>query len=135
MDENLPRLGRELRKETCPQRVLDEVARRIAAQATAPSRFRSAVPALAVGLALLCVLAVWRWSAGGKVERGPKLAANPALDHARIAEQAEGALGFIGSILLDAGAHSETVISKRAIPPLRNSLETARNKIVNRLEL
>ena len=40
MDKDLQQLARELRNETCPQRVLDEVARRISAQAPPPIRFR-----------------------------------------------------------------------------------------------
>jgi hypothetical protein len=48
----------------------------------------------------------------------------------QVARQAETALGLIGTMLLDAGAHSESAISNRAIPPLRNGLETAKNKIV-----
>jgi hypothetical protein len=51
------------------------------------------------------------------------------------ARQAETALGLIGTVLLDAGAHSETVICDRAIPPLCNGLETAKNKIIRHTEL
>jgi hypothetical protein len=53
----------------------------------------------------------------------------------QVAREAESALGFIGTVLLDAGAHSETVISDRAITPLRNGLETAKNKIIHHTEL
>jgi hypothetical protein len=42
---------------------------------------------------------------------------------------------LIAAVLLDAGEHSGNVISDRAIPPLRNGLETAKNKIIHRTEL
>jgi hypothetical protein len=134
MDENLLGLARELRKETCPQRVLDEVARRICAQVSPRSPLRYGIPVAVAGAVLLCGLAVWRWPTGGSVERHPKLVAVATLDRAQIAQQAEGALGFIGGILLDATTHSQTVIFNRAVPPLRNSLEIAKNKIIHRIE-
>jgi hypothetical protein len=134
MDENLPRLVRELRQETCPQRVFDEIARRIAAQASRRRRFRYGIPATATILVLLCGLAVWRGPQRGNNERQAKLAEQAALDRRQIARQTEGALGLLGSILLDAGAHSETVIFNRAVPPLRNGLETAKNKIIHPIE-
>ena len=135
MQEGLPGLASELRKETCPRRVLDAAARRIAAETPPPRRLRYALPAAFVGLALLCgVIVRWR-TAGGNSGRQPSLAEQQAHSRAHVARQAEGALGFIGKVLLDAGAHSESVISARAIPPLRNGLETARNKIIHRTEL
>jgi len=53
----------------------------------------------------------------------------------QVARQTETALGLIGTLLLDAGAHSETVICDRGIPPLRNGLETAKNKVIRHTEL
>jgi hypothetical protein len=55
------------------------------------------------------------------------------MDSARAAQQAETALGCLGAALRDAGARSEEVILKAAVPPLRNSLQTAKNKIVNHI--
>jgi hypothetical protein len=135
MDENLPRLVSELRKETCPQRVLEEVARCISAQTSPPSRFRYGVPAMVTGLVLSGGLAVWWQVVSGNRERQANVPKKATYHHAQIAQQAEDALGIIGSVLLTASAHSEKVIFNRAVPPLRNSLETAKHKIINRIEL
>jgi hypothetical protein len=85
-------------------------------------------------MALLCALLVW-WRAGGNARRQPELAKQQAHGRTRVAREAETALGLIGTALLDAGARSETVISDRAIPPLRHGLDTARNKIIRHTEL
>ena len=128
MDEKLQRLVRELRRETCPPRVLDEVARRIAAETRPPARFRYAL-AGAAGLVLLACLAIWRWPAGGA---DGHFAGRPQ-EARRVADQAEGALACIGEVLREASAHSERILLKGAVPPLRNSLETAKNKILEHI--
>ncbi len=135
MHENLQRLTRELRKETCPPRVLDEVARRIAAQSRRPTRFRYGIAGALAGLMLLCGLAMWHWPFGADGQRRLEQAAGTKADNAQITEQVEGALGCIGQVLLAAGSQSEKVILQGAVPPLRNSLETAKNKIVNHIAL
>ena len=135
MQEDLPGLTRELRKETCPRRVIDGAWRRIAAETPPPRRLRYAIPAALAGAVLLCGLLV-RWRPGdGNAGRQPQLAEQQAHGGMQAARQAQTALGLIGTVLLDAGAHSETVICDRAIPPLRNGLETAKNKIIRHTEL
>ncbi len=134
MQEDLPRLACELRKETCPQRVIDEVVSRIAAETPPPRRLRYAIAVALAGTAILCGLLVQWQLPGGDAGRQPDLVEQPAHSRMQVARQAESALGFIGTVLLDAGAHSETVISDRAIPPLRNGLETAKNKIIPHTE-
>ena len=128
MQPDLPRLIHELKKETCPQRVRDKVRGQISARESSPRGWRLAIPALAAGLVLMCSLSVWRWRAI-EHERQQVRLAEVTLERARVASQAQDALGLVGSVLLDAGAHSEKVISDRAVPPLRNSLETAKNKL------
>jgi len=135
MDENLQRLARELRKEVCPQRVHDEVARRLTAQAPAPSLFRYAMPLAAASIVLLCAFAGWRWAARENTHRQPELPAQPALDRVKVATQVEAALGLIGTVLLDAGDHSQRAIFKEAVPPLRNSLETIKDKTSHLIKL
>ena len=135
MQESLPRLARELRNETCPQRVIDETVRRIAAETPPLDRFRYGIPLTVAGLVLLGCLIIWRRTGDGNAERQMNPAARESLRGAQIARQTEGALGLIGSVLLDAGAHSERVISDRAIPPLRNGIETAKNKIMHSTDL
>jgi hypothetical protein len=42
-------------------------------------------------------------------------------------------LGCIGAALRDAGARSEEIILRTTVPPLRNSLQTAQNKLMNHI--
>ena len=135
MQEDLSGLASELRKETCPRRVIDGAWRRIAAETPVPRRLRYAIPAALATAALLCGLLVWSRLADGNAGRQPQLTEQQAHGRMQAARQAETALGLIGTVLLDAGAHSETVICDRAIPPLRNGLETAKNKIIRHTEL
>lgn len=135
MQEDLKRLARELRQETCPRRVIGEAMRRIAAETPPPSRLRYALPIAVAGLLVLGGLIVQRRLAGGNNTRSTQLAERHSTRRAQIASQAEGALAIIGTVLRDAGAQSETVISDRAIPPLRNGLETSWNKIIHQTEL
>jgi hypothetical protein len=137
MQEDLRRLARELGKETCPRRVIDETVRRIAAETPPPSRLRYAIPVTVVfaGVVLLCGLLVRSRLADYNARQQPQSVEQQAQRRALVARQAETALGLIGTILLDAGAHSKTVISDRAIPPLRNGLQTAKSKIIRHTEL
>jgi hypothetical protein len=135
MQEDLPRLTRELRKETCPRRVIDEVVRGIAAETPPPTGFRYVIPAALAGIAILCGLLVRSQLPGGRAGRQPELVEQQAHVRVQVAREAESALGLIGTVLLDAGSHSETLISDRAITPLRNGLETAKNKIIHHTEL
>jgi len=134
MQEDLSELAHELRKETCPQRVIDKAWRSIGAETPRPSWLRYAIPAALAG-AVLCGLVVRSRLTGGNAGRQPEVAQQQASGRMQVARQTETALGIIGTVLLHAGAHSETVISDRAIPPLRNGLETAKNKIVRHTEL
>lgn len=133
MQQDLSRLTRELQKETCPQRVRNEVRGRISARASSPGWLRAAVAFSA--LVLVCGISLWRWRVGEKARQEAALAEQVARERVQIAQQAEGALGLIGSVLADAGAHSGKVIYDRAVPPLRNSLQTANNKIIHHIEL
>jgi hypothetical protein len=131
MQQDLSRLTRELKNETCPQRVRDEVQRRISARASSPRWVRPGIPLAAAGLMLVCGISVWHWQAERNAKRQAELAQLALRDHVQIAQEAEGALGLIGSVLANAGAHSGKVIYDRAVPPLRNSLQTANNKIIH----
>jgi len=135
MDKELQQLASELRKETCPQRVLDEVARRISAQAPRPNRFRYGIAAGLAALVVVCGLAIWRWPAGDSSPRMTEVAPKEGIDRVQVARQVEGTFAYIGQVMVDASAHSEKVILNDAVPQLRNSLETAKNKIMNRIEL
>jgi len=133
MQEDLPEIVRQLRKEACPQRVIDAVSRRIAAKTPRPNRLRYAIPAAFAGVALLCGLLV-RWQpAGGNPPRQPESVDQQAQVSKQVAREAQSALDLFGTVLLNAGARSETVISDHAVPPLRHGFETARNKIIQEL--
>jgi len=124
MQPNLTRLIRELKKETCPRRVRDEVRGRILARESSPGRLRYAIPMVIAGLILVCCVTVWQYEAREKAQQQARLA-----ERRQVADEATRALGLLGSVLLDASAHSEKIISDRTVPPLRNSLETTKNKI------
>ena len=129
MDENLRRLVEELRRETCPQRVLDEVARRLPRPAPSLLRMKFAVAVFAA--VVLGGLALWRWPADRITREQPNAAFPVAMDSARAARQAGVAFECLSAALRDAGARSEEIILKTAVPPLRNSLQSAKNKIIN----
>ena len=135
MRPDLTRLTRELRGETCPQGVLDKVARQISVDKSSRHWSRQAVFAVCAGLILLGCLSAWRWHAIRVTRERTRLAEFNTRERARVANQAEDALGLIGSVLLDAGARSQKIISDRTVPPLRDSLETAKNKIIQYIEL
>ena len=135
MPRNISRLAEELKKETCPRRVLDEVRHRIASQKSPPGRLRLAIPFAVAALVLAVGLSVWRWQAGENARQQARLAEQEHLDHARITREAQDALGLLGRVMADAGADSGRIISDRAVPPLRNCLELAKNKIIQHTEL
>lgn len=135
MQEDLPGLARELRKETCPQRVIDAALRQIAAETRPPSRLRYVIPVALAGMVLLCGLLV-RWRPTGEnLQRQPVRIEQQEHGTAQVAREAERALDLFGTVLLDAGARSETVISERAMPPLRRGFDTAKNKIIHHTKL
>src|SRR5436305_802816 len=122
MPEDLQRLARNLRNESCPRRVLDEALRRIAAETAPPSPHPYFPRAALAGSLLLCGLFVW-WQLAGRntgrqtqfVQQQPQTQAQA---RTQVARQAETALALIGTVLLDAGSHSQTVIYNHAISPL-----------------
>lgn len=135
MQEDLSRLTRELKKETCPQRVRDEVQRRISARQSPLGWLRRAIPAAVAGLVLASGVSVWNWQAKRNAKREAALAELEMQERVRIAHETEDALGLIGSVLANAGAHSGKVIYDRAVPPMRNSLQTANKKIIHDIQL
>jgi hypothetical protein len=148
MQEGLPpglarELRDELRKETCPQRVIDDARRKIAAEtggASVPAsrRLRYVIPAAFAGMVLLCGLLLARWRpAGGNATQQPELAEQQTHGHSptQVARETKTALALIGTALLDAGARSETAVSDRAIPPLQHGFDTAKDKIIRHAQL
>jgi hypothetical protein len=107
-----------------------QIARRARPVATFP---RWTTPAFAAGLtALLALVAVGLWPHRGS----PKLseAVSPAhSDQVRVAEETRAALGYIGTVLLEAGKHGESALINQAGPPLRRGFEGASQTIKNKL--
>ena len=131
MQPDLSRLTRALRKEICPRHVHDEVRRRILLEPSSHGRLRPAISVALAVLVLACGFSIWQWQA----RRHAELAARATIQRARVANQAEAALGLIGAVLVNVGAHSEKVISARAVLPLQNSLEVTKNKIIENIKL
>lgn len=128
MDGDLQQLTRELRKETCPQRVLDEVARRIAAETPPPNRFRYRIAVALAASVVLSGIVLLRWPDREGSRRATELRQMPATDRVQVARQVEGTFAYIGQVMVDASAHSQRVILNDAVPQLRNSFETAKDK-------
>jgi hypothetical protein len=132
MQRDLSGLTRELRKESCPQHVLEEVQRKISLKRSSTLRWRLAGGFAIVMAVLACGVSVWQWESGRNIRRQAEQAESERL---RVANEARDALEVVGGVLRDAGAHSEKIISDRAVPPLRNSFEIAKNKIIKNNEL
>ncbi len=123
MDPHLQRLIRELRAERCPPRVLEKVKSRLTTGSGTFDWFRFRAVGFAACLAaLLAVLLVWRWPDGDV--QSPSQASLPRqTDAVQVAGEAGAALAYIGSVLLEAGKHTENVLLEDAVPPLRSGIE------------
>jgi len=130
MQTKLTQLIRELKNEKCPQRLRDEARGRIAARETSPRRLRLAFPMALAGLMLACGLLGWQRHARHRTELAQLTA-----ERARVAHQAENALGLVGSVLLSAGNDSGKIISDRTVPALRDSFETAKKTLNQYIDL
>lgn len=135
MQQDLSQITRELRKETCPRRVLNKVRGQISAMEGSRGRLPYATALALAGVVVVCCFAIWLSQGNKNSSPQATLVAHPQLDRAQVANQAEDALALVGSELLEASAHSEKIISDSAVPPLRNSIEIAKNKIINPMEL
>jgi hypothetical protein len=133
MSQDLSGLTRELREEKCPRRVLDEVERRISQ--SAPRRFRWALPFAVAVIVLVTCFFVWQGRTGRTAPQQAKGSMPPQSNPAQIASQTESALNLMGSVLIDAGVRSERIIVAQAVPPLRDSIEIARNQIIKNTDL
>jgi len=135
MQRDLSQLTRELQKETCPRRVLDEVQRRVSADGHSPGWTRGLISAVATVLVLACCILIWRWPAGGNMQQSADSRARTLQNRVQIANQAAVAMELIGSIAAKAGAQSGKDISDHTLPPLLNSLQAAENKINRHIKL
>jgi type II secretory pathway component PulM len=126
MQPDLQRIVDELKNEKCPQRIRDQVRGRISARESACLRY--AMPLAFVAFIVICGLLVWQWQVRENARQQAQLA-QLTTERADVARQAQDAMELLGIVLIDAGAHSERIISDRTVPQLRNSLETAKNKL------
>lgn len=134
MQPKLTQLIGELKNEKCPRRVRDQVRGRISAREGAPLRLRLAFSTVLAAVILACGLLVWQRQAREHGRQQAQLAQLTA-ERARVAHQAENALGLVGSVLLSAGNDSGKIISDRTAAPLRESFETAKNKLNQYIDL
>src|SRR5215469_7986705 len=117
MQEDLSQIAKELRKETCPRRVLNKVRGQISAKEASRGRLRYAMALATAGMVVACCFTIWLWHGNENARPQTTLVVPPAPDRALVAHQAETALALVGSELLDASANSEKIISDRAVPP------------------
>jgi hypothetical protein len=85
-------------------------------------------------LLLVCSLAIWHRLSAREAQRHPDPSVVASLNRAQVVRETEGALGYIGCVLLDAGAHTEKIVLNQAVPRLRNSLTTTREKLLNHIQ-
>jgi len=86
------------------------------------------------GLAAICGLVIWQWPTAREAQRRPGSAVHASLSRAQVVREAEGTLGYIGCVLLNAGARTEKIVLNQAVPPLRNSVTTTREKLLNHIQ-
>lgn len=143
MDDRLEKLIRELRDEKCPRSVTEQVARRTGQGAVADRWWRVTPGWSLVGAAGLTALVVAAMLFGpGRVgpdsrqagDAGRRTGFHPAaMDRAMVIEQAQGALVFIGRVLIEAGARTESALTTEAVPPLVEGFRTATTKLTKSL--
>lgn len=117
MPQELQKLIQQLREEKCPPAVLARVSELI----SPPKPRRAWRHAWAWSLSTACVVSAlifWQWSATRKTHR-----------RAEAARQTQEAFGYIGMAIMRAAAHTENALLKEAVPPLRDSFETVRNRV------
>lgn len=127
MHDPMRRLISELREEKCPQVVLDRVEHRVRESKLYRHSPFPFVWALATILIIGAATAAWF----GQAQRREIDEARAHAERAQIVAQTQGALAYIGQILLETVAHNEQTILNEAMPPLRNGFETAKNKVIN----
>lgn len=135
MDENLKRLTRELRSVKCPPEVLARVHREIDREKSPSSRPRLAVLAVAAAALVLTAILVLQRGAAPNPEETAMPGNMTQADAQRVIDETQISLAYIGAALIKAGDHSEAVISKQIMPPLRGGFEKAAKTILNQMKL
>jgi hypothetical protein len=105
------------------------VAQRISRERSIPDRlpaaFKWAIAIVLVGGVLVL------WPRASRRETQLRAAAMTQADRALVIQRTQGALTYIGHALIEAAAHTEDAILNEAMPPLRDGLRTAKDKITN----
>ncbi len=133
MDQELQKVIRQLQDEKCPPAVLERLTQRISREKP-PTRSLRSILAWAVSIGfLLGTVVLLQWRAHHEAERAAAeiAAAQARANRALVVQQTELAFAYIGKAVNRAAAHTENVLLKEAVPPLRNGFETIKNKVNN----
>ncbi len=128
MDQELQNLIRHLQNEKCPPAVLSRVRQHISREQPPASFWRGSVARVVAIACLLGTVALWQWQAERDARR---VTAEEKANRARVVEQTQAAIGYIGQALIRAAARTENVLAKEAVPPIQNSFEIVKNKLTN----
>jgi cytochrome b561 len=133
MDDPLKKLIRELRSESCPASVPDQVSQRIAREAAKKFSGVSLLASFVLGaLAVVLVGTSLFWRGTDRVD-DPRGETPTLSDSGKVLEQTHEVLAAVGHVLIRAGGHAEAALRKEAVPPLLRSFHTAKDKITRPL--
>jgi len=133
MDPEMQKLIRHLQDQKCPPAVLDKVDQRISRQSSSVRPFRSLLAGVTAIACILIAISLWRWNTRREAQllAAQRAAAQAEAERNLVAHQTQQAFGYIGSAFLRAASHTQNALLKEAVPPLRNSFETVKNKVTN----
>jgi hypothetical protein len=128
----MQKLIRHLQDQKCPPAVLEKVARRISRQSSSVRPSRSL---LAGAISIACILiaiSLWQWNVRRETQLlAAQRAAQAEAERTLVAQQTQEAFSYIGGAFFRAASHTQNALLKEAVPPLRNSFETVKNKVTN----
>lgn len=117
MRQELQNLIHQLQKEKCPPAVLTNVSLRVPSRRSRIAWRRAWVWSVST-ICLVGALLLWQRTATRQSER-----------RAEAARQTQEAFGYISMAIMRAATHTENALLKEAVPPLRDSFETVRNRV------
>jgi len=128
MSKDLKKITFELRKETCPAKVVDTVRRQIRPRESTHGRLFYASVTTILLVAMTCFIALWQENVKARQQV-------LMVQRARTIQQTYDSIELIGYVFVDAGTHSGKTIFERTVLPLRDGLQEYKNKIINNEKL